>query len=146
MEAEIGRIMRLVENEGGMYKAVESGLVQTMIGESARRFQAKVESGDQTVVGVNRYQVAEDALARQPLARPDPAGMRAHVASFKAWKAARSGEAVAKALDALGAAAQDRRQNVFEQVVAAAEAGCTHGEICGRLRHELGFGHVQALV
>ena len=72
MEAEIGRIMRLVENEGGMYKAVELGLVQTMIGESARRFQAKVESGDQTVVGVNRYQVAEDALARQPLGAARP--------------------------------------------------------------------------
>jgi methylmalonyl-CoA mutase N-terminal domain/subunit len=146
MEVEVGRIMRFVENEGGMYKAVESGLVQTMIGESARRFQAKVESGDQTVVGVNRYEVAEDAFARQPLARPDAAGMRAHVASFKAWKAARSGAGVAKALDALGAAAQDRRQNVFEQVVAAAEAGCTHGEICGRLRREFGFGHVQARV
>jgi hypothetical protein len=31
-------------------------------------------------------------------------------------------------------------------VVAAAEAGCTHGEICARLRRELGFGHVQAIV
>jgi methylmalonyl-CoA mutase N-terminal domain/subunit len=35
---------------------------------------------------------------------------------------------------------------VFAQVVAAAEAGCTHGEICGTLRREMGFGHVQTLV
>jgi methylmalonyl-CoA mutase N-terminal domain/subunit len=35
---------------------------------------------------------------------------------------------------------------VFGKVVEAAEAGCTHGEICGRLRKELGFGHVQAIV
>ena len=39
-----------------------------------------------------------------------------------------------------------RTANVFAQVVAAAEAGCTHGEICGTLRRELGFGHVQAIV
>jgi methylmalonyl-CoA mutase N-terminal domain/subunit len=53
---------------------------------------------------------------------------------------------VSKALDALGAAAHDPRENVFARVVEAAEAGCTHGEICGRLRRELGFGHVQAIV
>jgi methylmalonyl-CoA mutase N-terminal domain/subunit len=35
---------------------------------------------------------------------------------------------------------------VFDEVVAAADAGCTHGEICGTLRRELGFGHVQAIV
>jgi len=146
METEILRIMKLVEDAGGMYRAVESGLVQRMVGESARRFQAKVESGEQTVVGVNRYQVEEPAGVREPLAKPDPAVMRAHLESFKAWKAARSPAAVVRALDVLAAAAQDRTANVFEQVVAAAEAGCTHGEICGRLRRELGFGHVQAIV
>jgi methylmalonyl-CoA mutase N-terminal domain/subunit len=146
MEAEILRIMALVDDAGGMYKAVEAGLVQRMIGESARRFQAKVESGEETIVGVNAYQVDEDPGARTPLARPDPAHMKAHVESFKAWKAARSQETVRKALDALAAAANAPRQNVFAAVVAAAEAGCTHGEICGRLRKELGFGHVQAIV
>jgi methylmalonyl-CoA mutase N-terminal domain/subunit len=146
MEAEILRVLKIVEDAGGMYRAVEAGLVQKMIGESARRFQAGVESGTQTVVGVNRYQVAEDAQERQALARPDPARMRAHIAAFKAWKAGRSAAAVERALDALAAAAHDPKANVFGAVVAAAEAGCTHGEICGRLRRELGFGHVQAIV
>jgi methylmalonyl-CoA mutase N-terminal domain/subunit len=72
--------------------------------------------------------------------------MQAHLAAFRAFKAARSDDTVRNALDALGAAAQDPKLNVFERVVAAAEAGCTHGEICGRLRKELGFGHVQAVV
>jgi methylmalonyl-CoA mutase N-terminal domain/subunit len=146
MEAEILRVMQIVEDAGGMYRAVETGLVQRMIGESARRFQAAVESGAQTVVGVNAYRVEEDASARQPLERPDPARMRAHLDAFKAFKAARSAAAVGKALDALGAAAQEPRENVFARVVEAAEAGCTHGEICARLRKELGFGHVQAFV
>jgi methylmalonyl-CoA mutase N-terminal domain/subunit len=146
MEAEILRVMKLVEDAGGMYKAVEAGLVQKMIGESARRFQAGVESGEETVVGVNAYQVDEDRSARQPLERPDPAHMKAHIEAFRAYKAARSRDAVQKALDALGTAAQDPGENVFGKVVEAAEAGCTHGEICGRLRKELGFGHVQAVV
>jgi methylmalonyl-CoA mutase N-terminal domain/subunit len=146
MEAEILRVMKIVEEAGGMYQAVESGLVQKMIGESARRFQQKVESGEQTVVGVNAYQAAEDKSARQPLARPDPAAMRTHLESFKAFKAARSAQAVSTALDELARAANDPSINVFGKVVEAAEAGCTHGEICARLRRELGFGHVQALV
>ena len=146
MEAEILRVMKIVADAGGMYAAVESGLVQRMIGESARRFQARVESGEQTVVGVNRYQVEEDATAREALVRPDPARMRAHIASFRAWKAGRSQEAVTRALDALAAAAHEPKANVFAAVVAAAEAGCTHGEICGQLRRELGFGHVQAIL
>jgi methylmalonyl-CoA mutase N-terminal domain/subunit len=146
MEEEILRVMKIVDDAGGMYRAVESGLVQKMIGESARRFQQKIESGEQTVVGVNAYVVEEDAGARQPLARPDPAAMRAHLAAFKAFKAGRSQAAVQSALDALARAANDPHANVFAKVVEATEAGCTHGEICGTLRRELGFGHVQAFV
>jgi methylmalonyl-CoA mutase N-terminal domain/subunit len=129
-----------------MYAAVETGLVQKMIGESARRFQQEVESGGQTVVGVNAYLAEEDRSARQPLARPDPAAMRAHLEDFKAFKAARPAAAVGKALDALARAANDPKLNVFGAVIEAAEAGCTHGEICARLRRELGFGDVQAIV
>jgi methylmalonyl-CoA mutase N-terminal domain/subunit len=146
MEAEILRVLKIVEDAGGMYRAVEAGLVQRMIGESARRFQAKVESGEQTVVGVNRYRAAEDAQERRALERPDPARMRAHIESFNTWKAGRSEAVVRRALDALASAAHDPKANVFAAVVAAAEAGCTHGEICGRLRRSLGFGHVQAIL
>ena len=64
MQAEIERVMALVDQAGGMYRAVESGLVQRLIGDSARRFQAQVDSGEQTVVGVNAYQLEEDRSAR----------------------------------------------------------------------------------
>lgn len=146
MERRILDCLATVENAGGMYRAVESGLVQTMIGDSARRFQEKIERGEQTVVGVNAYRVDEDASARPALARPDPARMAAHRAEFATWKAARSAPGVTRALDALARAAADPRANVFAEVVAAAQAGCTHGEICATLRRELGFGHVQAFV
>jgi methylmalonyl-CoA mutase N-terminal domain/subunit len=146
MEAEILRSMRRVEEAGGMYAAVAAGLVQKQIGESARRFQDDIESGRQSVVGVNAYRVDEDRSARPSQPKPDPRRMREHIAAFHAWRAARSQETVAKALGALARAANDPKDNVFGEVVAAAEAGCTHGEICATLRREMGFGHVQAIV
>jgi methylmalonyl-CoA mutase N-terminal domain/subunit len=146
MEEEILRNLAIVQDAGGMYAAVESGVVQRLIGESARRFQAKVESGEQTVVGVNAYRVDETAQDRPPVQSVDDAAIREHLDAFASWKAARSQVTVTKALDGLARAANDARANVFEHVVVAAEAACTHGEICATLRRELGFGHVQAIV
>ncbi|MDE2371186.1 MAG: acyl-CoA mutase large subunit family protein [Burkholderiales bacterium] len=146
MEAEIERVMAIVEDAGGMYAAVNAGLVQRMIGESALQTQARIDRGVQTVVGVNAYQVDEDASARPTNPRPDRASMQAHIDGFVAWKAARSQEAVGRALDELARAANTAGENVFARVVEAAEAGCTHGEICHRLRREMGFGAVQAFI
>jgi methylmalonyl-CoA mutase, N-terminal domain len=146
MEAEIERVMAIVEGAGGMYKAVESGLVQRMIGESARKFQNQIDAGERTIVGVNAYEVEEDSAARPINTRPDRATMQAFVDGFKAFKAQRSQAAVRAALDAVARSAGDPRDNVFGRVVEAAEAGCTHGELCQTLRREMGFGHVQALV
>jgi methylmalonyl-CoA mutase N-terminal domain/subunit len=146
MEAAILRSLQQVADAGGMYEAVAAGVVQRQIGESARRFQESVESGAQTVVGVNAYRTEEDRSARPSLPKPDPRKMQEHIAAFRAHKAARSHDAVAAAQGALARAANDDRTNVFAAVVAAAEAGCTHGEICATLRREMGFGHVQALV
>ena len=146
MEDEILRNLATVQDAGGMYAAVESGLIQSLIGESARRFQAKVESGEETIVGVNAYRVDETANDRPPVQGVDDDAVRGHLAAFAAWKAARSQAAVTKALDDLARAANAPRANVFEHVVVAAEAACTHGEICATLRRELGFGDVQAMV
>ena len=146
MEHKILAIMAEVDAAGGMYKAVEQGLVQKVIGASARDFQEKIDSGRQTVVGVNAYQVEEGRSERQALPTPDPAKMQAHIAAFKAYKAQRSQAAVQGAQDALAAAANDAGQNIFARVVEAAEAGCTHGEICATLRRELGFGQPLVVV
>ncbi|OYW62177.1 MAG: methylmalonyl-CoA mutase [Rhizobiales bacterium 17-65-6] len=140
MEAEIEAVIARIDAAGGMYKAAEVGLVQTMIGESALAFQEQLETGERKIVGVNCYQVEEDPTI-PPAERPDPAAMERHVERFKAFKRERSQDAVARALDALARAANSERENVFEKVVEAAEAGVTHGEMVGCLRRELGFGH-----
>ena len=146
MERKILGVMAQVEAAGGMYAAVEQGLVQKIIGASARAFQEKIDSGEQTLVGVNTYQVEEGKGEHQALPVPDPAKMRAHIAAFQAYKDARSPAALRKAQDGLAASANDPQQNIFARVVEAAEAGCTHGEICATLRRELGFGRPLVMV
>ncbi|HVF64667.1 MAG TPA: acyl-CoA mutase large subunit family protein, partial [Casimicrobiaceae bacterium] len=105
MEAKIVEVLAEIEGLGGMYRAVESGHVQRRIGESAQRFQDRVESGEQTIVGVNRYQVPETPGERQALPRPDATLMREHLAEFAQWKVQRSSDDVGRALDAIGKAA-----------------------------------------
>ena len=146
MEAQVLKMMAEVDSAGGMYRAVESGMVQGRIGESARRHQQRIDSGEQTVVGVNAYQVEEDASARPALAKPDAAQMAGHRRAFGEWKAQRSSAQVDEALTALARSANGDDTNMFGQVVAAAEVGCTHGEICGILRRELGFGNPLVVV
>jgi len=146
MEAKILAIMKTIDDAGGMYKAVESGLVQRMIGASALRFQHKVDSGEQTIVGVNAYRADDDAATRPAVERPDPAKMQAHLDAFAAWKARRSPAAVTAALDALTRAAEDPKANVFAAVVDGARAGLSNEEICARLRRDLGFGQPLAFV
>lgn len=140
MEAEIEGVIAKIDAAGGMYKAAESGLVQTMIGESALAFQEQVDSGARKIVGVNCYQIEEDPTV-PPAERPDPGAMLRHVERFKDFKRDRNQRDVTRALDALARAANSTDENVFERVVEATEAGVTHGEVVSCLRRELGFGH-----
>ena len=145
MEHEIEALIGKIDEAGGMYKAAEAGIIQSMIGQSALAFQERVESGDEKVIGVNCYQ-ADDDFRGRPTERPDPERMNEHVARFKAYKAERSQTDVRRALDALARAANSARENVYERIVEAAEAGVTHGEIVSLLRQELGFGHPLVVV
>jgi methylmalonyl-CoA mutase N-terminal domain/subunit len=140
MEERILAVMETVERAGGMYAAVEAGLVQRIIGASALAHQQRIESGEERIVGVNCYTDGGETPEPEPY-RPDPAAMEAHVAAFKLYREQRDNAAVTRALAALAHAAKSPRDNTFAQVVAAAEAGATHGEIVACLRDELGFGH-----
>ncbi|MEO6745216.1 MAG: acyl-CoA mutase large subunit family protein [Caldimonas sp.] len=146
MEAKIVSIMKTVDDAGGMYRAVESGLVQRMIGASAMRTQSRVDASEQVVVGVNKYQADDEPGSRPAVERPDPDAMRRHLDEFAAAKAGRSSAAVEKALDALTRSTEQADGNVFGAVVEGARAGLTHEEICGRLRRDLGFGQPLVVV
>jgi methylmalonyl-CoA mutase N-terminal domain/subunit len=145
MERRIESIIARIDAAGGMYAAVEAGLVQKIIGESARAFQARVESGEQTVVGVNAYRIDEDPGGYRALEYPARSRIDAQIARLAEFKARRSKRAVDEALGELARAAQGTG-NLFARVVDAAGAGATHGEVCALLRRELGFGQPLAIV
>ena len=139
MEEKILEAFDEIDAAGGMFEAVAKGLVQEKLGESSMEFQNRVESGEQTIVGVNAYQDDEPIPVR-PFERPEREAMEKQIAKLKSFKTERSNADVERALAAMARACGDESQNVFELLVKAAEAGATHGEMCACLRQELGFG------
>ncbi len=141
MEEKIESVIRQVDEAGGMFEAVQSGLVQRMIGDSAMAFQRRVESGEETIVGVNAYRCDSEQDVHRPLERPAPAVIQEHLDALRAYRANRDNAAVSKAMDELARAAGSETDNIYAKVVDATIAGATHGEIVARLRAELGDGN-----
>jgi len=146
MAARIEAVIRQVDEAGGMFRAVEQGIVQRMIGESAMAFQRKVENGEQTVVGVNAYRHDAGRDIHRPLEQPDPAVVQEYLDSLRDYKANRDNAAVSRALDELARTANNDTGNVYAKVVDATIAGATHGEVVARLRREFGDGQPLVIV
>ena len=126
-----------VEAFGGMARAIEAGLPKRRIEEAAAETQARIDSGAQAVVGVNRFRPA----AEPPLAvlRIDNAAVReAQLAKLARLRAGRDGAAVSAALAALAAGARAGRDNLLALAVAAARAQATVGEMSAALEDAFG--------
>jgi methylmalonyl-CoA mutase len=136
-------IIQEVEALGGMTKAVEQGLPQRAIGEAAAARQARVDSGEDVIVGVNKYRLnQEDPVAFLDI---DNAAVRAgQIKSIEAVRANRDAAAVEAALQALrdGARGDD---NLLALSVEAARARCTLGEISLALEDVFGRHEATAL-
>jgi (2R)-ethylmalonyl-CoA mutase len=134
--AELARIGEM----GGAIKAVETGYIKERLVESNAARVAAIESGEQTVVGVNAYrESAEPGLAggSSAVVTVDASAERDQIERLKAWRAARDAKAVNTALEALRAAAVEGR-NIMEPSIACAKAGVTTGEWAGSLREAFG--------
>ncbi len=130
-----------VEALGGMAKAIESGLPKLRIEESAARAQARIDSGQRTILGVNK--LAPKDKDDIPILAVDNAAVRAaQVARLQALRAERDDAAVQSALDALTACAASGEGNLLDLSVKAARAKATVGEIS--LAMEKVFGRHQA--
>jgi len=140
MEAKAMKIIEQVDALGGMFAAVKSGYVQAEIGKSAQEFQDRVESGEQTVVGVNKYVVKDEPETRRPVPRPDAAAVDRQYRRLAKFKRERSQQTWQAGLDALARSAHEPGMNIYDAVLDAIRKGATHGEVCGTLRKELGFG------
>ncbi len=117
-----------VEAMGGMAKAIEEGLPKLRIEEAAANTQARIDSGTQTVVGVNKFLLDEDENV--PVLKVDNAAVRRmQLEKLARLKSERNeGEVTAK-LDAIAEAAAGTRGNLLALAVDAARAKATVGEI-----------------
>jgi methylmalonyl-CoA mutase N-terminal domain/subunit len=123
--------IRKIDDVGGMLRAIETGYVQREIGRAAYDYQCKVESGEQTVVGINRFTVdQEDAT---PLLRIDPEFESQQVERLRSVRAGRDQAAVNESLDSVERAARST-DNLIPHLIIAVEAHATLGEISDRLR------------
>ncbi len=121
-----------VETLGGMAKAIETGIPKLRIEEAAARAQARIDSGRQTVVGVNKYKL--DATEDIPVRSVDNSAVRAaQLEKLQRLRAERDEAACQATLDALTRAAKTGKGNLLELAVNAGRAKATVGEITSAL-------------
>ena len=117
-----------VEGLGGMTEAILSGLPKQRIEESAAQVQARIDSGEQAVIGVNRHKSGDQAHI--PLLEISNEAVRnRQLERLRVLKVRRDSQQVAKALADIRAAARDPQQNLMEAILPAARARATLGEI-----------------
>lgn len=129
--------IREVEELGGMAAAIEAGIPKLRIEESAARTQARIDSGAQTVVGVNKY--LSDEKDDIPILKVDNETVRkGQIARLNKLKAERNTDATMDALDALIRAADSGEGNLLELAIDAARKKATVGEMSSALEKVYG--------
>jgi len=130
-----------IETEGGMAKAIEAGLPKLRIEESAARKQARIDRGEDVIVGVNKYQLDhEDDL--EILEVDNVAVRESQIKRLEQIKSSRDNEAVQEALKAITEAAKSGEGNLLALSVEAARLRATVGEISDAMEEI--FGRYQA--
>lgn len=136
------QMIQEIESYGGMTKAVIDGLPKRNIEEAAARRQARVDGGDDVIVGVNRYRL-EDEPPVDALSIDNAKVRRQQVQRLKSVRANRNEKACAQALAKLTEVARQKDGNLLEHAVEAARCRATLGEISDAL--ETAFGRHQAI-
>lgn len=133
-----------VEELGGMAKAIEAGLPKMKIEEAAARKQARIDSGKDVIVGVNRYEVEDDELDIELLEVDNTAVRKSQIERLKKLKEDRNAERVARSLQRLEEAARSGEGNLLALAVDAARDRATLGEIS--MAMEKAFGRHKAVI
>jgi methylmalonyl-CoA mutase N-terminal domain/subunit len=135
LERQARGYVERIDALGGALVAIERGWLQRELHESAFRYQQEVDSGERTIVGVNRF--ATDEPPVEDLLRVDPAVRDRQIARVTSLRARRDAGAVAAALADVERAAAGTA-NTMPPILAAVEAGATLGEIADALRRVFG--------
>ncbi|MFM7643476.1 MAG: methylmalonyl-CoA mutase [Sphingomonadales bacterium] len=139
---EAWELITEIEQLGGMAKAIETGLPKMRIEEAAAKKQARIDAGHDTIVGVNRYQTAEESNIE--IREVDNTEVRnAQIERLNLLKSKRNEQEVQGLLSELSSAAKSD-ENLLEIAVRCAKARCTLGEISSALESE--FGRYQAKI
>jgi len=134
-EKRIDAIIAQVDKMGGSLSAVKEGFFQRALAQGAYREQCAVESGEQVVVGVNRFQSEEGQPV--PTFKVDPGAADRQIAKLKQVRARRDGDAVAKGLHRLKDDCQANR-NIMPATLECVKAYATIGEIADVWREVFG--------
>jgi methylmalonyl-CoA mutase N-terminal domain/subunit len=137
IERRAGEYIERIDAMGGALRAIEAGFVQGEINDAAYAYQRAVESGDQVVVGVNKFTSDGDASAHRDILRVDPAMEAAQRNKLAKLRAERDHGTVNDLLGHLESAARGT-ENLMPLFVTCVEQDVTLGEICGVLRGVFG--------
>ncbi|HMW45772.1 MAG TPA: methylmalonyl-CoA mutase family protein, partial [Solirubrobacterales bacterium] len=132
--------MAVVAEKGGAVEAVP--YMKARLVESHRERFARIENGEQTVVGLNKYTETEDspltASADGGIMKPDPQVEKERIEALEAWRSERDQAAVDAALAEVARVAGADDENIMPATIAAAKAGATTGEWAATLREVFG--------
>jgi methylmalonyl-CoA mutase len=142
LAAEARKLIDEVEDMGGMTRAVESGMPKMRIEEAAARRQARIDRGEEVIVGVNRYQPAQET-AVEILNIDNTAVRESQVRRIRQVRENRDEDACRAALAALTESARRESGNLLELAIVAARARATVGEISDAL--EAVYGRFRAM-
>ncbi|MBS7527234.1 methylmalonyl-CoA mutase family protein [Fusibacter paucivorans] len=135
IEAEAMAYIKKIDEIGGAPKAIDMGYIQQEIMDASYNYQKKVESSEIIVVGMNKYQIEEEAP--KGLLRVDPSVGEMQKAKLAKLRAERDNVAVDAALTKLKAACEGT-ENVMPLILEAVRTYATLGEICGVMREVFG--------
>ncbi|WP_042273757.1 acyl-CoA mutase large subunit family protein [[Clostridium] dakarense] len=135
IEEEAMNIINKIEELGGAPRAIEKGYIQQEIMDSAYKYQREIESNEKVIVGVNKFQIEEEAP--KGLLRVDPIVGERQKEKLQELRDNRDNEKVQKALQALKVACEGE-ENVMPYILEAVKAYATLGEVCGVMREVFG--------
>ena len=136
MERESLEYFRKIDGMGGMVAAIEKGFPQREIQDSAYQYQKAVERGEQVIVGVNKYEMADEPT-EVPILVIDESVGRHQIEGLERTRARRDNGTVSRTLDQLRLAAT-RNENTMPATIEAVRSYATLGEICSALRDVFG--------
>jgi len=137
VEAEVRAIIDHIETMGGMVAAIEKGMIQRQIAQEAYRNQVRIESGEQIVVGVNKFARAEPEREHLELYRADPQIGERQRQKLAEVRSRRDEAKVQKTLAQVAEAARGA-VNMMPAISDAVKAYASIGEICAVLREHFG--------